>query len=454
MRSITLKNFRCFREEQTAKLAPLTLLVGENSTGKTSFMAMIRALWDVAYRHQIPDFKEPPYDLGSFDEIVYNRGARGEKADAFEAGFNSRDLLVFEDDATNVGHSYYLNITFAKSGTVPVPVQRRVTCEELWVEEFLEQEHYNCRFCVGTKKGSWEFQPDFDLGSPLDLTHYTIRPSFHVLPEKGEKLSPLEGSKKITGKDLEKLRKFWGLYITSLFGGKSSPANRPYASAPVRSKPRRTYDPARLSSDPEGGYVPMYLANAYVRHRKIWNHLKNELERFGQASGLFDEITVKHLGKALGSPFQLQVRKFTGRRKGPWRNLVDVGYGVNQVLPVITELFRQDATPLLLLQQPEVHLHPSAQAALGSLFCKVAAQGHQLIIETHSDYILDRVRTDVRDGRESLRPDDVSILFFERREQDVCIHSLGLDKEGNISGDVPPNYRNFFMEETQRSLGL
>ena len=44
MDKITLKNYRCFREEQTARLAPLTLLVGENSTGKTSFLAMIRAL--------------------------------------------------------------------------------------------------------------------------------------------------------------------------------------------------------------------------------------------------------------------------------------------------------------------------------------------------------------------------------------------------------------------------
>ena len=50
MDQITLKNFRCFREKQTARLAPLTLLVGENSAGKTSFMAMIRALWDVFYK--------------------------------------------------------------------------------------------------------------------------------------------------------------------------------------------------------------------------------------------------------------------------------------------------------------------------------------------------------------------------------------------------------------------
>ena len=88
MDSITLKHFRCFREKQIARLAPLTLLVGENSTGKTSFMAMIRTLWDAASLNRAPDFKEDPYDLGSFDEIAHYRGGRGGRAETFEAGFN------------------------------------------------------------------------------------------------------------------------------------------------------------------------------------------------------------------------------------------------------------------------------------------------------------------------------------------------------------------------------
>ena len=72
MDKIRLKNFRCFREAQRVRLAPLTLLVGENSTGKTSFLAMVRALWDVAHR-RAPSFKEAPYDLGSFDEMAHFR---------------------------------------------------------------------------------------------------------------------------------------------------------------------------------------------------------------------------------------------------------------------------------------------------------------------------------------------------------------------------------------------
>ena len=169
--------------------------------------------------------------------------------------------------------------------------------------------------------------------------------------------------------------------------------------------------------------------------------------------GLFDEISVRPLGRRGSEPFQVHVRKYGPRAKGPMRNLIDVGYGVSQVLPILTELFRDNRTSMFLLQQPEVHLHPSAQAALGSLFCRIARRRRQLVIETHSDHLLDRVRMDVRDGTSNLTPDDVSILFFERGDLDVRIHSLRLDAEGNVL-DAPPSYRRFFMEETRRSLRL
>ena len=230
-------------------------------------------------------------------------------------------------------------------------------------------------------------------------------------------------------------------------------ARRPYASAPVRSKPRRTHDPARPTRDPEGDYVPMYLANQYFRNERKWAALKNRLEGFGRDADLFDEISIKPLGKRDSEPFQVQVRKFAGGLKGPQRNLIDIGYGVSQVLPVITELLRDDASPMFLLQQPEVHLHPRAQAALGSLFCRIAGPERQLVVETHSDHLLDRVRMDIRDERTPLKPEDVSILFFERGALDVHIHSLRLDAMGNVL-DAPDSYRRFFMEETTRSLGL
>ena len=440
MDSITLKNFRCFREKQTARLAPLTLLVGENSTGKTSLMAMIRILSDMAFSFRNPDFKEDPYDLGSFDEIAHHRG-RGGKANQFEAGFSIKP----GSKKTVLGE---FHLTFGKSGSTPKAVRRHLSRGRNWIDEI--DEPYSLK--VGTARGAWQVQVPDEHRRPPVVDRDTIVPSYYFLmmqlggdrPE-GTEMFPLEDAPPFGAKDGNQLQELAFSHLRV--------RDRAFASAPVRSKPRRTYDPARPTPDPEGDYVPMYLADVYSGDRREWRNFKTLLEDYGRESGLFDEISIKRLGNKGSEPFQVQVRKSGGRSKGPWRNLIDVGYGVSQALPVITELLREDAPDTFLLQQPEVHLHPMAQAALGSLFCRVVGRDRQLIVETHSDHLLDRVRMEVRDRKSTLTADDVSILFFDRGALDVRIHSLRIDEAGNILG-APDSYRRFFMEETARSLGL
>lgn len=455
MDSITLENFRCFRERQTARLAPLTLLVGENSTGKTSFMAMIRALWDVAYTQRIPDFKEDPYDLGSFAEIAHHRNAREHTKDFFSAGFES---TIRPRNNKQVAPLYF-ETTFGKSGTISIPIKRYFSQENTSIEENFENNLFH--IILKTNRGEWQhelqrgFPRKLDLGLEMEdrlfSLNFYLRRLFRDEPDELI-VEPISNSPDLTKEDIKRLKQL----INKIPGFPPIPYSRmrkPFASAPARSKPQRTYDPSRPIRDSEGDYVPMYLAYLDSQHKEAWKELQGKLESFGSDAGLFNQISIKQLGTSVGSPFQIQIRKFSKKRKGPQRNLVDVGYGVSQVLPLITELFRTDAPKMFLVQQPEVHLHPSAQAALGSLFCQVAGKNRQLIIETHSDYIIDRVRIDIRDESSSLKPEDVSILFFEPRDLDVRIHSLTFDEEGNVLG-TPPGYRQFFMEEVRRSIGL
>ena len=372
MDSITLKNFRCFREKQTARLAPLTLLVGENSTGKTSFMAMIRALLDSAYSHRMVDFKENPYDLGSFEEIAHHRGARGSQADAFEAGFSGRPTIG--KDSSVDYRTYHFEVNFGKKGVAPVPMRRRLALGDTWAEEGFKKGQPHV-LQVGTSRGSWERQlsaeissrSDLDIDENLPISTILMRSISRHSRTEDSNFKPLPGSPKFHSADsalLRELATFRKQFVHF--------ARRPFASAPVRSEPRRTYEPSRPISLPEGYFIPMYFADMFFKNKQQWTVLKKRLEEFGKVAGLFDEISIKPLGKRESEPFQVQVRKFAGTLKGPQRNLIDVGYGVSQVLPVITELLRPDAPSLFLLQQPEVHLHPSAQAALGSLFCQVA----------------------------------------------------------------------------------
>lgn len=448
MNEITIGNYRCFHEHQTARLASLTLLVGDNSTGKTSFLAMIRALMDVAMGLRIPDFKEEPFDLGSFGEIAHHRGGRFGHATTFEGGYG--DLLRKEFDDPGSVEPYHFEVEFGRQGTAPVPIRRRFQHGDIWWEHKFSDGQAH-QFFVGSPRGSWEIKLQNPIPGLADRredlllpAHWTLRAVFSDDSWMNATLEPVgDTDPTLNTEEFESFKKF---KLPLPFQGR-----RPFASAPVRSRPRRTYDPARDTSDPEGDNIPTYLASTYFADKSTWSALKEGIEEFGKSSGLFDEISIRPLGGRESEPFQVQIRKFGSRLVGPKRNLIDVGYGVSQVLPVITQLLRPEAPPLFLLQQPEVHLHPSAQAALGSLFCRVAETGPQLIVETHSDHLIDRVRMDVRDG--ALSPADVSVLFFERDELDVRIHSLQVDEDGNIVG-APRGYRRFFMEETRRSLGL
>lgn len=444
MDRITVRNYRCFGEKQTARLAPLTLLVGENSTGKTSFLALIRALWDVAVREAIPNFKEYPYDLGTYREIAHDRGPTGSAAESFEAGFSYEPGIMVHPPHDPSNNRLLFDVTFNEHEGAPFPVARRVGHGNAWVRVNQEASR-DPVVTFGALDESWPL-PDqlvyVDRGEEIE-SFKALR--WHVARMCSESGNGDPQTSVSNWLEVDRV-------LTYLINMRTQP---PFASAPVRSRPRRTYDPSRPLHDPEGKYAPVYLDHVSRRNKEDWRRLQRRLETFGRESGLYDQITMKSLGDDGGSPFQVQVTKHGSRetRAGPGRNLVDVGYGVSQALPILTELLRADPPDMCLLQQPEVHLHPSAQAALGTLFCSIAATSTQLMVETHSDHLLDRVRMDVRDGKTELKADDVSILFFEPGELDVTIHSLRLDDDGNVL-DAPPTYRQFFMDEMERSIGL
>lgn len=456
-RSLTklrLKGYRCFNEEQVAVLRPLTLLVGENSTGKTSFAAMIRLLDNAFMKSAIMDFKESPYDLGSFDEIAHKRVARGSQVGEFSAGFDACVMYKPQDSK-----SYSFDVSFLKRDTTPVPKLKIYSHGEASIEEHFKEGDIS-KVIVRTQRGTWEKKADNQrrIRNNISFAHMDIRfPTLISHSISSEELSdfiPLgPDGNDITQADMDAIN---DVISVALF----TPDKQPHATAPVRSKPKRTYNTSIYKTDPEGDYIPMLLANmASSSDLKGWQNFKDYLESFGKEAGLFDEIRINQLGRNPSEPFQVQMRKYDRGYKGSYHNLIDVGYGVSQILPVITEL-RNQGTGIFLLQQPEVHLHPKAQAALGSLFCDLVKDNYQVVVETHSDYLIDRIRMEVRD--KTLAPQDVSLIFFERVGLDVKINSLGFDQEGNVVGldqdgnitEVPTNYRQFFMEEMKRSLGM
>jgi len=123
----------------------------------------------------------------------------------------------------------------------------------------------------------------------------------------------------------------------------------------------------------------------------------------------------------------------------------NVGFGLTYVLPVVIACLTARPGSLLLLENPEAHLHPRGQSAIASLTCAAAAAGAQLIVETHSDHVLNGVRLAVKN--DVLKAGDVLLHYFRRGTSGVEITTPRVGPDGMIS-DWPSG----FFDEWERSL--
>jgi len=115
---------------------------------------------------------------------------------------------------------------------------------------------------------------------------------------------------------------------------------------------------------------------------------------------------------------------------------IHVGFGLTQVLPIIVASLSSKKGDLLLIENPEVHLHPAGQALMGQFLAEVARSGIQVIVETHSDHILNGIRRAVK--TKQLKPEQIAIHFFRpRNSMESQVITPQLDSSGNI--DVWPN---------------
>ena len=127
----------------------------------------------------------------------------------------------------------------------------------------------------------------------------------------------------------------------------------------------------------------------------------------------------------------------------------NIGFGVTYTLPIIVAVLASKPGALILLENPEAHLHPKGQAKIGELLALAASCGVQIIVETHSDHILNGIRLAVHDRK--IKPEDVQLHYFERVEKDGIavsqVTSPNIDKNGRID-----RWPDGFFDEWDKSL--
>jgi predicted ATPase len=131
---------------------------------------------------------------------------------------------------------------------------------------------------------------------------------------------------------------------------------------------------------------------------------------------------------------QLQYQFVTGQDVSDPYRATNVGFGLTFTLPVLVATLAAKPGALLLLENPEAHLHPRGQRRMGEFLALAASAGVQVILETHSDHLLNGIRLSVCQGK--LSPDDVRLHFFERVEDGLAprhqVLSPRIDRNGRI----------------------
>ncbi len=444
LRKLIIEDVRCFAGRQEFDIRPLTFLVGENSTGKTTALGCFQTLHNFmcarAYGSHL-DFNVEPYQMGAFADIVKRSTPKKKN---FMLGFK------FEPENKGGSVEYSLMLTEKEKGSEPIVQEQKMFfpgSEIVFVGKNREVKRsdkhgsFPRMFEVvdfsesdGHKKFRVDvFSPLFDR-SVFDTLDYARV----MLREERRNLS-----------SMEKEFFMWAESVRQVFSRRwyRSYEEYSYSFAPIRSKPQRTYDPLKAAMSPEGSDIPMVLMNMFRADEKAWKDLKGRLVAFGSASGLFADIDVRRLGRSMGDPFQLQIKV-----KGPRANMIDVGYGVNQLLPILVRMFNAHQRMTFLMQQPEVHLHPRGQAELSSLLVDlVRHRRHSFIVETHSDYMVDRARIEIM--KKKIAPEEVSLIYLEPVGNSVKVHNIAFDEQANLL-DAPSSYREFFLRESDKLLGF
>ncbi|MGJ4892828.1 AAA family ATPase [Bradyrhizobium sp. HKCCYLRH3099] len=154
--------------------------------------------------------------------------------------------------------------------------------------------------------------------------------------------------------------------------------------------------------------------------------------------GVASEVQTSDSGK-FGHEIQVQTPGVS-----QFHDLTNVGVGVSQVLPIIVMALLAEPPTLLIFEQPELHLHPKVQARLADFFLSVALSGKQCLLETHSEYLVERFRLRIAQAEGDSMTKMVRLYFTERHEGDTSCRPVEVTKYGAV-----PEWPTDFFDQSQ-----
>lgn len=414
---LRLTNFKAWKNTGPIALKPVTMLLGTNSSGKST---LIQSLLLLKQTVQSPDRTvhlnlggdevNDLFNFGGFENVL-NQAAQSPRQ--FSIGFD------FQRDGSTRVNAGQFDCTYGQTSSGSVAIQA------------LELRTAARSFrAIRRDKGAFSILVDDDAQPRFKGRNYTpersIAFSADAIADLAQDGPLVEDLSLAIRRELESI-----IYL-----------------GPLRRKPERDYPwnktkPGDVGIDGRSA-IDALLASALLKGEDQ-NHIVNGVSEWLKRMKVADSLEVRQQGRS--NRYELIIH-----RDGVACNLRDVGIGVSQVLPVLVVAHFAPAGSTIILEEPEIHLHPLAQSVLAEMFVSVSRQRKvQFIVETHSEHLFRRMQTLM--AKQKVNPDGVGMYFVERSRQAAKLRTLELDEFGRVK-NWPPEFFGDALGETREQARL
>jgi predicted ATPase len=379
---IAVEGFKSIAKRQEIEIAPLTILAGANSSGKSSIMQpllMLKQTLEATYDPGPLKIDGPNVKFTSTDEFLSKTEDNAQRRFRVEISAGDTSAFEFTFEGLELSEQTYR----VRGGSLTL--RPRMSCEEL-------------------QEAASGFGPTKPFAmNKLSLTQdrFLLNLKMSAPPYPVSLLSPEPAIQGV-------------LHVPGLRGN----ASRAYPVAAVGPAFPGTFD--------------NYVASVILAWQKEQSQRYEDLNMDLQCIGLAQEVFAHRINDVA---IELRVSLIERRMD----NIADVGIGVSHILPVLVALRAADKGKLVYVEEPEIHLHPRAQTRLADLVAGAAKRGVRVVAETHSTLLLTAIQTLVAKGE--LSPDLVKLHWFQRDPKTgiTQISSANLDENGAF-GDWPEDF--------------
>lgn len=416
---LELENYRAF-EKLDLPLKKINLFFGPNNSGKSSILSSLNLL---AQTMESEDLNNPLLlsgkyeDLGTYKDLVYKNLVKNDVKIKIEF------LIPFEEEikgSLELKYSYRPQRKENILSNVKIGNSVNEIVFESKYSKYLEKPIINLLYKELNKGEKTKVSKDLRF--------------VHFIPY-GFKFIDYLGKYKNKNINLD----YFTAYVVNYFGQLEF-------IGPFRESPKRTYlfsGESPKSIGKRGEKAIDILASDYMKRGAKKKDIIKNISKWYQDCEIANDIKIKVL---TDRHFEIRLSNIKSKED---ENLADVGYGCSQVLPIFLSGTTLQEHSALIVEQPELHLHPRAQSGLGTFFKEFIETNTQIFVETHSEHLLLRLQSHVASG--DLSPNDISIFYvFVNDEGKKEAVNLPLNDKGIFLTEWPEGFFPERLNEAKR----